>query len=146
MKLAMLGLSLVLMVWNHQVLAAVENVDKPSYVGASSTDLVQWASGLGIVVVLILCCAWCLRKMNQFPLSGDRKMKVLGGVSVGARERVVLVQVGEKQLVLGVAPGRVQTLHVLESDDTASDPIRKDDVPPDTFGASLRRVIRGEHS
>jgi len=33
---------------------------------------------------------------------------------MGTRERVVLLQVGETQLLLGVAPGRVQTLHVLD--------------------------------
>ena len=41
-------------------------------------------------------------------------LRVLGGLSMGTRERVVLIQVGETQLLLGVAPGRVQTLHVLE--------------------------------
>jgi flagellar protein FliO/FliZ len=44
---------------------------------------------------------------------------------VGQRERVVLIQVGSQQLLLGVAPGRVQTLHVLEepiSVGTASSP------------------------
>ncbi len=33
---------------------------------------------------------------------------------MGPRERVVLVQVGKQQLLLGVAPGRIQTLHVLD--------------------------------
>ena len=33
---------------------------------------------------------------------------------MGARERVVLIQVGKQQMLLGVAPGRVQTLHVLD--------------------------------
>ena len=41
-------------------------------------------------------------------------LRILGGLSMGARERVVLLQVGDTQLLVGVAPGRVQTLHVLE--------------------------------
>jgi len=41
-------------------------------------------------------------------------VRLLGGISVGHRERVVLIQVGEQQLLVGVAPGRVNTLHVLE--------------------------------
>ncbi|MEG7523045.1 MAG: flagellar biosynthetic protein FliO [Chromatiales bacterium] len=39
---------------------------------------------------------------------------VLGGTSVGPRERVVVVKVDDIRLLLGVAPGRVQTLHVLD--------------------------------
>ena len=34
-------------------------------------------------------------------------------MSMGARERIVLVQVGTKQLLLGIAPGQISTLHVL---------------------------------
>jgi flagellar protein FliO/FliZ len=42
-------------------------------------------------------------------------MKVLGGLSVGQRERLVLVQVGDKQILVGVAPGSVQ--HVMAFDE-----------------------------
>lgn len=41
-------------------------------------------------------------------------MRLMGGLSLGGREKLLVVEVGEIQLVLGVAPGRVQTLHVLE--------------------------------
>ena len=38
---------------------------------------------------------------------------MLGGISVGQRERVLLIQVGETQLLIGVAPGSVQRIHEL---------------------------------
>ena len=41
-------------------------------------------------------------------------MRVVSALSVGMREKVVLVQVGEEQLLLGVAPGRVNVLHQFE--------------------------------
>jgi flagellar protein FliO/FliZ len=80
----------------------------------SSADLLQWATGLGIVIVLILMCAWFLKRLNRFSMNGSPRLKILSGISVGSRERVLLVQAGEAQLVLGVAPGRVQTLHILD--------------------------------
>ena len=52
----------------------------------------------------------------------ERQIQVLGGVSLGPRERAVLISVQGQRLLLGVAPGRVQTLHVLgkeEQDDPA---------------------------
>mgnify|MGYP000383068744 CR=1 FL=1 len=43
-----------------------------------------------------------------------QSMRVVSAISVGTRERVVLVQVGEQQLVLGVAPGRVNLLQQID--------------------------------
>ena len=38
---------------------------------------------------------------------------MIGGVALGPKERLVLVEIGETWLVLGVAPGQVNTLHTL---------------------------------
>lgn len=78
-------------------------------------DLLQVTFALVVVLAVIALITWLLRRFGNMngPLNG--KLKVLGAISLGARERAVLVQVGEQQILLGVAPGRVQTLHVLTS-------------------------------
>lgn len=70
---------------------------------------------LGLLVVLgaIFAGAWLFRRMGGLPGSAQGVVKIIAGVPMGARERIVLVQVGETQLLVGVAPGRIQTLHVL---------------------------------
>ncbi len=40
-------------------------------------------------------------------------MKVIGGVALGPRERLVLVEVGDTWLVIGLVPGQIRTLHRL---------------------------------
>ncbi|ENO97422.1 flagellar biosynthesis protein FliO, partial [Thauera phenylacetica B4P] len=45
---------------------------------------------------------------------GGAAVKVLGAAAVGPRERVVLVEIGEDVLVLGVAPGSVTRLHEMK--------------------------------
>lgn len=70
--------------------------------------------GLIIVVLLMVAMAWMMRRMGGLSNAASGSLRVLGGLSMGTRERVVLIQVGETQLLLGVAPGRVQTLHILE--------------------------------
>jgi flagellar protein FliO/FliZ len=52
--------------------------------------------------------------MGGFSVTGNGALKILGGLSMGSRERVVLMQVGEEQILIGVSPGRIQTLHVLD--------------------------------
>ncbi|WP_126453795.1 flagellar biosynthetic protein FliO [Sulfuriflexus mobilis] len=79
----------------------------------SGGTLAQVALGLLLVLCLILAVAWLLKRVGGFSVSGNGALKILGGLSMGARERVVLMQVGEEQILIGVSPGRVQTLHVL---------------------------------
>ena len=58
--------------------------------------------------------AWLMRRMGSMGGLTSSNLKVLGGVSVGQRERVVLVQAGDTQLLVGVAPGSVRALHVMD--------------------------------
>jgi len=80
----------------------------------NSGYLVQLILGLIFVLVCIVALAWLAKRINRFQSSTDGSLQILGGISMGARERVVLVQVGPTQLLLGVAPGRINMLHQLE--------------------------------
>lgn len=80
----------------------------------NSGYLVQLVVGLLFVLMCILVLAWLAKRVNRFQSSSDGSLEVLGGISMGARERVVLIQVGDTQLLLGVAPGRINMLHRLE--------------------------------
>lgn len=86
----------------------------PTASGLSAGNLLQVTLGLALVLLIIGGMAWMLRRYGKLKSSTDGSLKVLGGLSVGPRERVILMQVGEEQVLIGVAPGRVQTLHVLE--------------------------------
>ena len=74
----------------------------------------QMFFGLFVVVARIFGMAWFMRRMGSMNGVAAGNLKVLGGISVGQRERVVLVQAGETQLLLGVAPGEIRTLHVMD--------------------------------
>ena len=57
---------------------------------------------------------------------------------MGPRERIVLLEVGETQLLIGVAPGRIQTLHVLASPVDVSQP---HNAPRSSFARHLARRL-----
>ena len=67
-------------------------------------------SPLEFVIALLFACLWLIRRLSA-PRGGGAAIKVLGAAAVGPRERVVLVELGEQVLVLGVAPGSVTRLH-----------------------------------
>ncbi|MCP3869925.1 MAG: flagellar biosynthetic protein FliO [Gammaproteobacteria bacterium] len=77
--------------------------------------LAETAGGLLLILGLIVGLGWLFRRFGRLPIAGKGLVTVLGGVSLGPRERAVVLQVGDERLLVGVAPGRVQTLHVFDS-------------------------------
>lgn len=75
-----------------------------------SGSLWQLLLGLTLVLALVVASLWVLKKL--FIQRGENAglLRVVAGAAVGARERVVIVEVGSTWLVLGVAPGRVSAL------------------------------------
>ena len=72
-------------------------------------SIAQVILGLGLVVALIIGLAWLFRRVSALNLP-HQKMKVVASLALGTREKAVLVEVGAKQVLLGVAPGRVTHL------------------------------------
>ena len=70
---------------------------------------------LALLAVLALVCAlaWLLRRVRGFGNRVGGAIDVLADVPLGQKERAVLLRVGRTQILLGVAPGRVNALHVL---------------------------------
>lgn len=105
-----------------ETLLAAEAVEEKLGVKTSplgTESLFQTAGGLLLILCLILGGAWLFKRYGHLPMGGKGVIKVLGGVSVGARERVVLIEVDNTRLLLGVAPGHVRTLHRLPLDERA---------------------------
>lgn len=77
-------------------------------------SLIQTTLGLLVILAVIGGAAWAFKRFGNFQTGVQGKLKVVGGISLSSRERIVLLQVGSQQLVVGVAPGQIQTLHVLD--------------------------------
>jgi len=72
--------------------------------------LVQLTLGLAVVLVLAVGLSWLLRR---YALPRGGLIRVVGGLPLGGRERLLLVEVDDTRLLLGITPQRIQTLHVL---------------------------------
>lgn len=77
---------------------------------ASAGSLLQVLLGLVVVLACMAGAAWMLRRFGLAKTASAGAVKVVGGVSVGTRERVLVVEVADQWIVVGVAPGRVNAL------------------------------------
>ncbi len=69
--------------------------------------------GLILIVALILVLAWLMKKFNLNQQSHSGLIKIIAGLSIGTRDRIVLLQIGEEQILVGLTPGRIEKLHTL---------------------------------
>lgn len=85
-----------------------------SAVVSPSAGLIKMLLGLGVVLALIALVAWIAKRM--LPALGGQQsvLRVVSSVSVGSRERVVVLEVGDRWLVVGVAPGQVRPIANME--------------------------------
>src|SRR5688572_28976966 len=78
----------------------------------SGGSLVEVTLALLAIVALIAGLAWLMKRMRGFGTVGHDRIQVLGERALGPKERCVLVRVGGTDILVGVAAGSVNTLHV----------------------------------
>ena len=78
-------------------------------------QLTQLVFGLLLVLGLIFFLAWLLRRVQQAgPAGKGQVIDIIGSRALGPRDRLMLVQVGNEQILLGLSPGTITALHVLK--------------------------------
>ncbi|MDN8599087.1 flagellar biosynthetic protein FliO [Citrobacter sp. S2-9] len=87
-------------------------VSQPAAVPGS--PLAQVSGALLGIIVLILAAAWVIKRLGFAPRGNKtRGLNVSASASLGPRERVVIVDVDDARLVLGVTASSVNLLHTL---------------------------------
>ena len=79
----------------------------------SSGSVLQVILSLLLVLAAVVLVGWILKRINLPQQGAGNALKVISGVAVGQRERIVLVEVNDTWLVVGVAPGQVNALHTM---------------------------------
>lgn len=96
--------------------AAVQPITSPpplSTAPVSSGGVWQVFLGLAVVLAVIAGAAWLIKRFVPGQVGAGGVLKLVGGVMVGPKERLVLVEVGETWLLLGVTAGQVNALHTM---------------------------------
>lgn len=99
--------------------------------------LLQVLLGLIFVLGLVFAAAWLMRRVGPGTFVAGNQMKVLAAMPLGTRERVVLLEVGGQQLLLGITATSINTLHAFD-EPVISAP---DKAPSGDFASKIREVM-----
>jgi flagellar protein FliO/FliZ len=89
----------------------------------TGAELLRVVLSLIGVIAMILIAGWLSRRAQARVRPGGRRIRCLETMPVGMKERVMLIDVGGTQLLLGSSPSGLRMLHVLDKpvdDDTSA--------------------------
>ncbi|MGF6593358.1 flagellar biosynthetic protein FliO [Pseudomonas sp. 2835] len=110
------GLGLACGLYVDVALAATQPaaaVVAPASSGSAAGQLTQLVLGLLLVLGLIFVLAWLLRRVQNAAPGSGQVIEILGSRSLGPRDRLLLIQVGKEQILIGHSPGAIEALHVM---------------------------------
>ncbi|WP_318421460.1 flagellar biosynthetic protein FliO [Photobacterium leiognathi] len=104
---------------------------------APELNIATTLASLLLVLVIIVFLAWLLKRMRVAGISGnDSGIKVVKQLAVGQRERVVLLQVGEEQMLVGITQHNISLLSKLDK------PLTMDESPSGDFASQLSKLMK----
>jgi flagellar protein FliO/FliZ len=91
----------------------------------TGAELLRVVLSLLGVVAMIFAVGWFSRRAQARIRPGGRRIRCIESMPVGVKERVMLLEVGGTQLLVGASPTGLRTLHVLATpivDDATTSP------------------------
>ena len=116
-------------------LPAFAEVEVGKHVASNLNPLAMIASLL-LVLGLIVVLAFVLKKLNITPMPQRKGIKVITSLHLSGKEKLVVVQVGEKQLLLGVTAQQINLLETLEK------PLEQPAELSQDWVSSLQKIIK----
>ena len=86
--------------------------------GPAAGSLLQTILALCLVLALLAGLAWFLKRYGPKAAGGSAQLRIVGALSLGGRERIMVVEVGDQWIVVGASPGRVNALATMPKQET----------------------------
>ena len=86
-------------------------VPAPGPVGAG--QVVQIILALVLVLALVVALGWGAQRLRLTKGTTGRHIKIVDTLALGARERLMLVDVDGERVLIGIASGRLERLHAM---------------------------------
>ena len=107
---------------------------------ASQLDLATTLGSLLFVIAFILFLAWLLKRMRVPTMMNQKGLKVVRQIPVGTKERIMVVEAGEEQFLVGVTSQSIQLISKLEK------PLTQEELQPAPFSNQLAQLLKKNES
>ncbi len=118
---------------------SVELINQPLGMG----QLFQTFFSLLLVILLIIGIAWILRRSGRFGTALGGQLRAIGGLSLGGRDRILLVDAGGTHILLGISPAGIRTLYVFPEPLELGEEYNGGAPPP--FSAALQKILKNQN-
>jgi flagellar protein FliO/FliZ len=110
------------------VLAAQESVAGNAVAEQLAQSSLRMIGSLVAVLALVAACSWLLKRWRDRQSVASDAIEIVSGISLGSKERVVLLRVGHEQVLVGVSPAGMRSLHVVRDADSTQSQIDGDEA------------------
>jgi flagellar biosynthetic protein FliO len=116
-------------------------VADPALAPSATGSLLTTVFSLILVLGLLVGLAWLLKRFGPRSITGGANVKLVGALSVGARERILVVEVGEQWIVVGASPGRMNALATMPRQEGLELPPSPNALPTANFAEWFKQTI-----
>jgi flagellar biosynthetic protein FliO len=117
-------------------------VADPALAPSATGSLLTTVFSLILVLGLLVGLAWLLKRFGPKSITGGANVKLVGALSVGARERILVVEVGEQWIVVGASPGRMNALATMPRQEGGLElPPSPNALPTSNFAEWFKQTI-----
>lgn len=99
-------------------------------------QMMQILAALFLILMLIAGASWVIKRLNGGVSSANSLIKVLASYPMGAKQRIVLVEVNHTCLLLGVGTEQVNCLHEFKKGE-----IEPDQIAANQFSQKLQEIL-----
>lgn len=129
--------------------AVIAQPAAPAAGPSPAAGVASMLGSLAFVLAIIFAFAWLLRRLQGMRAPRGGELRLEGGLQIGAKERVVVLQAGDTRLLLGVAAGRISLLHRYDDAAAVHPTVETPSVPApqmpqvniSPFGEQLRKLF-----
>ncbi len=109
----------------------------PGIAGSNIEIAMDVILGLGVTILCIYLLSAAAKRLLGGTMQGQGALRIVTGISVGSRERILVVEVDDEQLLIGVSPAGISRLHQLDS------PIAVKELSTPALPNVLTQLMRG---
>lgn len=79
--------------------------------GIHHAELSRLLLGLGFVVLIIILLSWIIKRLNVVNFSSSKGFESVASMTLGPKERMMLIKIGKKYLLIGIGASAINTLY-----------------------------------